>query len=268
VSHHLQLLRLAEEYVFLPVARKKSGPGGTEQISVPTIFENALALVPTFTSEDLFSAWSNGRFHCLSLIGADIVAAVPAGAGIIVDPGSPQSYQLNAQELEKLAELDLPTFVDDEPAVRPEISAELHSALSSLMSRHPSVSEAYLTFGDGNSAEFLLGLLYRSVSPGDRFNLLSEIADIASSQLGEISAIEVYDDLYLSHSGSWILFNALTPFYVAEQASINEHSPLVAQATSLRKEIEQVPEAPNASPNVSLKPPPAKPFLSRIFVRG
>ena len=244
---------LIDEYIILPVSKKMRGPGKTEQISVPTIHLAGKKFVPAFTSEDLFSAWAEGRYNCLSLIGGDIAASVPGGSGLIINPGSATAIQISPETLLELA--------GHGPAPKEASAEDLNTQLRTLLKEHATVSEAYLApvaaQANPQMAELLLGLLYHRVLPEDRFNLLSAIAQISSDHFGSAGAIEVYDDLHLKHSNSWELFQALTPFYILGEENRAESSP------PLNAQVEKI----TAKNSENVAADRGRPIISRIFVR-
>lgn len=248
---HQVLGLLAYEYLLLPVTSKfNTGDArGTQRVTVPTMQVDGRTVVPVFTSEDAFSAWSDGQHHCLSLIGADVVDSVPRGAGMLINPGQPFCLELSPPELETIVRVanGVPAAVENSPkasAVKPrksanKISGTLLPALQELFKSFPAVVEAFSVPVKTPTSDVVLGLLTDGLKPDQRFELLGQIAEISRRIFGNVGAVEVFDDLHSRVSTSWELFQAQTPFYSRQSGGGSEEPPTPEK---LARNIEKLKE--------------------------
>lgn len=109
--------------------------------------------------------------------------------------------------------------------------SNLEEELRSLFPSFQRIEEAYLLEHSSPHSELVLGLLIKDWIEDERFRIIESIAMISKQIFGYAGAIEVYDDLYDSHSNSWDLFKMISPFYVNEKIS-----------TSLAEKIEVLSE--------------------------
>ncbi|MCC6220003.1 MAG: SseB family protein [Deltaproteobacteria bacterium] len=233
-SEHLQKAYdlLLEANLFVPVtfSTVNGSSGGVEKYSVPTFTDKGTVLLPVFSSEDFFNAWSAGRYECLSVPGESLSLVVPRDSCLVINPGNECSVRISAEDLANIAQLaagefevredaELSSAVVEplEPSQDNLASANIEKmefSLVKLLERYEEVAEAYYLdrrtkFSDGS-----LGLLAENLTADRRFRLIADIGEISRKYCGTAGAIEVYDDLSSTLSHSWELFSSLTPFYV------------------------------------------------------
>ncbi len=132
-----------------------------------------------------------------------------------------------------------------EPEVDPEkLEEQLRQDLEDLFKHLGMIDEAYLVKAPGLPTTYLLGVLAAELRPEARFALIEEIAQRSQKYFGEAGAIEVYDDLRLSSSKSWELFQTYIPFFVRDDRATGTESESLAQQV----EEEHIPDA---SPGLS-----------------
>lgn len=236
------LLRLlAGHVVFTPVTLFSDDPDSPEKkrIKVYTIEEEGQRIVLTFTSEDLLLEFGE-NFQCLPVSGGDLALTLPAGTVIRINSGSKSEYTLTQKEVSILGELDLGMeFVQTAPEVTEVSESVLKDVatedLSQLFVSYPEVREAFFLEHHTDLHEAVLGLLVEAQRVDRRFVLMTEIGEVARARYGYVGAIEVFDDLNSKHSGSWELFKAISPFYVAE-----DEPPLVENLPGVEAELSQM----------------------------
>lgn len=107
----------AERLVFVPVVNEER-TSGTTRVSVVTISTEKGSAVPAFTEEPLFRTWcsAQGRSHeSLSLLGADLCAALASGRFIVIDDLTDQRVILSPDAAAIVAAGE-PTPTDSAPA--------------------------------------------------------------------------------------------------------------------------------------------------------
>ena len=100
----------AERLVFVPVVHEERS-SGTTKVSVVTISSEKGPAVPAFTEEPLLRTWctAQGRSHeSLSLLGADLCAALASGKCILIDDLTDQRVLLSNELAAKVAVCELP----------------------------------------------------------------------------------------------------------------------------------------------------------------
>jgi hypothetical protein len=249
------LLHLSEEILYTPVvAIQNAGDAqGTKKIKVATFSSEGRSIVPTFTSEEYFLEWSDGKHQCFSVSGGDLALSLPRNTWLVINPGYSSSYELSPDQISVVAEADrfsrksgiacaeafepegrratrtdLRTGLFSDQALQPAgsetraegenetfpfVSEQVCTDLSSVLKDYQEIDEAYFEATLGGSSQAELGILAQQLSAERRFVLIDEIAEISRKYYGSAGAIEVYDDLNIKSSRSWELFSAIAPFY-------------------------------------------------------
>ena len=251
------LRHLADEILYTPaVCIENTGdPKGTNKIRVAMFSSEGRSIVPTFSSEEYFVDWSDGKHQCFSVSGADLALSLPGNTWLVLNPGYANDLELSPEQVSAIAASGVvsehPGYTPQEPVEaevrRPTqtnlraafteengmpagaaaasdtavtsfsfVSEEVCADLASVLERTPEVEEGYFEPSVGGTAQAALGLLTKRLSAERRFLLIDEIAEISRRFYGSAGAIEVYDDLHLGTSSSWELFKALAPFYTRE----------------------------------------------------
>ncbi len=91
---------------------------------------------------------------------------------------------------------------------------QLTAELSRVFASFSEIEEAYFQELPDDFGQVVLGLLSTNLDVERRFVLIDGIADVSRKYYGAAGVIEVYDDLNVTTSNSWDLFNAIAPFYV------------------------------------------------------
>jgi hypothetical protein len=107
--------------------------------------------------------------------------------------------------------------------------SDVEDRLLRVIAKYPSIEEAYSIQHNSSHSEWVLGILANPWGSDERFNLVEQVAKVAKDIYGYAGAIEVYDDLYDTHSKSWDLFKMISPFYSKDSDF---------KASSLSQEIE------------------------------
>ena len=149
---------------------------------------------------------------------------LPEDACLFIDPGKEHFLKLTPAEIKQLSIGDSinEDFPQEEIATRDLVAHHVEkfdqvvSSLRELLADYPEVLEGYFVEANQEQAQGMLGILTRDLRVETRFVLIDKVAEISRSCLGAAGAIEVFDDLNLTTSSSWELFNAKNPFYVNE----------------------------------------------------
>lgn len=218
---------LSEHMLYTPVTQVAADADGkgTKKVKVASFSSGGKNIVPSFTTEEYFLEWSDGKHQCFSVAGGDLALTLPKGTWLVINPGTSSTVELSPEQLAVVALGEIPP--PEEPAAREEEDAEaelnleppieeVRANLSAVLRANARIEEAYFQYYSQGATRAVLGLLTPSLSPEERFVLIDQIAEVSRRYFGTAGAIEVFDDLGLKRSSSWQLFNALTPFYERE----------------------------------------------------
>lgn len=117
------LFQVAERLIYVPISEETEKETAEVSVIVVTIKEAHRLIVPIFTTEKLLVDWCRRYEHTgesIAVFGADLGAALPEDAWVVINPGSDQSVELQPfmiSELKGIASEQLP---QDEP-VAPEL---------------------------------------------------------------------------------------------------------------------------------------------------
>lgn len=91
---------LSAHIVLIPMTEVRSSGerGETKRIKLVTLSEGERKFIPAFTTEDLFSAWSNDRYQCLPIAVEDLALTLSGATEIAVDLGTPHTQSFRAEE--------------------------------------------------------------------------------------------------------------------------------------------------------------------------
>jgi hypothetical protein len=109
------------------------------------------------------------------------------------------------------------------------IMPDVENRLLKVIDTFSSIEEAYSIHHTSSHSELVLGVLANPWGSDERFNFVEQVAKVAKDMYGYAGAIEVYDDLYDTHSKSWDLFKMISPFYSKD---------IDLKASSLSRKIE------------------------------
>ena len=276
--------RLANHIVFTPVTlfTDLSDEVGTKKIKVATLEEGGKKFVPTFTSDELFFEWSEDRYQCLSVPGADLALSLPDDTGVVIDLGTTAALELSPAELAQVARageqsVEEEEVQDGESSDQPGVSEGLDhfdpvsqedvSSLSEqsdsesavprllgLLRSYDEISEGYFATHNGGRRGGALGLLAGGLSPERRFLLMADIAEVSREVFGLAGAIEVYDDLNETSATSWSHFSGHPPFYVREDRGAD----VLAEPAETAAEVEDKDSSFFAAAEALFEKSPAK----------
>ncbi len=145
--------RLAERLIFVPVTRSESTTpdGSVWKIKILKLKEGERELVPTFTTESFYQAWSKstglGKLQSISIFGADICAALEPGVWLSVDIGTPHEVNLQPFIVKKIAEA--PVGEESEASLQVEEKEEVVSQEAGVASVLP-VESAPIFLGESS----------------------------------------------------------------------------------------------------------------------
>ncbi len=112
------LARLSDRLIYIPASKKSSlstgGSGTNISISVLCLKEAHRSLVPAFTSEKLLSKWCAEKGYSgesISLLGADLCAALRNNSWLVINPGSDNPVELQPFMVQKLCKIESEVFV-------------------------------------------------------------------------------------------------------------------------------------------------------------
>ena len=143
----------AERLVFVPVVHEERS-SGTTRVSVVTIASEKGPAVPAFTEEPLLRTWctAQGRSHeSLSLLGADLCAALASGKCILIDDLSDQRVLLSNDLAAKVAlcepQLPATSVAEPVPNVPPAepVSSSPQSETSAVRIRERDIDDVSAT---------------------------------------------------------------------------------------------------------------------------
>ncbi len=252
------LRHLGSEMLYTPVTEIENvgDSRGTNRIKVATLSFEDHSAVPSFTSDEHFLEWSDGKHQCFSVSAADLAMSLPQNSWLMLNPGLSSALELSPEEVSLLAagEVGEKTIASSEenkysseqdyfdsgksefsrlqeedifrllPQETPAVSSEEFAFLEQqvcadllqVLRKHNEVEQAYFEETRDNATHVILGLFAKQLSPEIRFTIIDEIADISKRYYGKAGAIEVYDDLHIRASSSWELFKHLKPFYLRD----------------------------------------------------
>lgn len=111
-------VQLAERLVYVPVLDVTADASGVSTtVDVVQFREGERHIIPAFTSEKRFQEWKSKAAHqggSISLLGADLCAALGSGSWVSIDPGNPASVELPPAVVEKIAK----TGIDGEGTIQ------------------------------------------------------------------------------------------------------------------------------------------------------
>lgn len=101
--------KIAERLVYAPVSNPAKGRQGVARVNVVRIKEENHFLIPLFTNPSLLKKWCKEKgmkSDSISLLCADLCAALERGSWIVIDPGTDISVALDPTHVELIAEAE------------------------------------------------------------------------------------------------------------------------------------------------------------------
>ena len=137
--------RLAERLVHVPITNTSSladSDGSGMKVNVLRIKETHRSLIPVFTSEKLFKTWSakmDDAPKSIPIFGADFCSVLGKNSWLIVNPGSPESCELQPFVVEMIAK----AAQDDAPPVRRDLADRVLGVIDEQLSDEGVVSDLH-----------------------------------------------------------------------------------------------------------------------------
>ncbi len=273
------LLLLANDLLVTPLAKRSDERSGAEKLSVVTLAQGEKKLIPTFTSEDYFLSWSQGKHQSFSVAGADLAISIPRGSSLLIDPGQAHSIELSPEQVNELSQVNeipdpaklSPLELPPQPAASSAPADPLLADLSILLEGYPEVGRSYFLATPGEEAEGILRLVTEGLSAERRFLLMADIAEISRMYFGIAGAIDVYDDLDMSSLGNQPAFEKLPPFYTRrsdERAKDSRLSQTVDKVVNPNGDVGSNGKLAGSISYDAERNPPSRGGTVRDFLRG
>lgn len=225
------LVAIGRARLLIPTSLKfESGDElGTVRVKVSTLIARGCRELPVFCSQSAYVKWSKGYFKPFPVLGADLIDMLDSKTYIILNPASSCSLTLSPFELERIRRMaikDIAILDTSHQIVKmgkksgSGNKSEVEDSLGTILPYYPDISEAYYFPSVSEECEGVLGIMAGNLEPEVRYNLISDVAEIARDIYGEAGAIYVYDDLHIPGACSQRLFEGLSPFYIKDRVQI------------------------------------------------
>ena len=192
--------------LFLPLEEVEGDE--KEVLRVARFHRRSSRLLPVFFDQDSCSRWAGQRYITQAMPGRFLLESSKGSSRFFLQPGHQPCLELSIAQMFRLREDPSDDFV-----------LQLRKTLRSVFEANYQVEEAYLlsdTLEENAQLEELsvaVGIYAPDSDADKRFRLVNEIALISKRFFGYAGAIEIFDDLDVSSSRSWELFQMAEPFY-------------------------------------------------------